>query len=66
MKVKRKSMFTGIERELKLDINPEDLRKWENGEGLVQNVFPNLTPDEREFLITGATPEEWDEYIPDE
>ena len=26
---------------------------------LIQNVFPFLTADEREFLITGLTPGEW-------
>ena len=26
---------------------------------LVQNVFPHLNADEREFLMTGITPEEW-------
>lgn len=27
---------------------------------LVQNVFPGLSADDREFLMTGITPEEWD------
>lgn len=35
----------------------------------VQDVFPDLGPEQREFLMTGMTPEEWDEDIgpdPDE
>ena len=28
-----------------------------------QAAFPNLTPDEREFIITGILPGEWDSYF---
>jgi hypothetical protein len=42
-----------------LDITEAQIEKWENGE-LIQNAFPNLNNDEREFLLTGMTPEEWD------
>jgi len=27
---------------------------------LIQEAFPFLNPDEREFLLTGITPEQWD------
>ena len=33
--------------------------KWKGGE-LSQNVWPNLTPDEREFIQTGYTQAEWE------
>jgi len=26
----------------------------------IQDIFPNLLPDEREFIKTGITSEEWD------
>lgn len=26
---------------------------------LIQNAFPNLTADQREFMMTGITPKEW-------
>ena len=29
----------------------------------VQDCFPSLSPDEREYLITGATPEMWDRFF---
>ena len=32
---------------------------WFRG-ALIQNAFPTLNTDEREFLLTGSTPEEWD------
>jgi hypothetical protein len=39
-----------------------DYMRWKNG-ALVQNAFPNLTPDQREFLMTGATPAQWREMF---
>ncbi len=59
--VTRKSMVSGVERSMELDIAQEDLDRWEKGEGLIQEIFPGLTPDQREFIMTGITSEEWDE-----
>jgi hypothetical protein len=33
---------------------------------LIQDAFPTLTADEREFILTGITSEEWDEIFPEE
>ncbi len=38
---------------------------WQNGQ-FIQNAMPELTADEREFLLTGMTPEEWDEAFGEE
>lgn len=38
---------------------------WMNGK-FIQEAFPNLSPDEREFLMTGITSEEWSELFTDE
>lgn len=62
MKVTRTSKFTGVERTLDLDVTEEGLEQWAQGD-LIQNVFPHLTPDEREFIMTGVTGEEWDELF---
>ena len=35
------------------------LEDWAAGKN-VQNVFPDLSADDREFLMTGITPAEWD------
>ena len=37
-------------------------KAWNAGT-LIQNAFPNLCADRREFLITGFTPEMWDEFV---
>ena len=34
----------------------------DNG-ALIQNAFPYLSADEREFLMTGTPPEVWDELF---
>lgn len=33
---------------------------------LIQNAFPELTPEQREFLQTGSSPEEWEELFKDQ
>lgn len=43
---------------MNLDVTAEQIAAWQAG-GLIQNVMPHLTPDEREFLITGITADEW-------
>lgn len=38
---------------------------WNTGM-LIQDAFPMLTPEQREFIKTGITPEEWDAAFGDE
>lgn len=40
-------------------IHARQWNAWRNGQH-IQNAMPELTADEREFLLTGMTPEEWD------
>jgi hypothetical protein len=47
-----------------LNINITESELWRvenryNSKELIQNIVPNLTMDEREFLMTGITNEEW-------
>ncbi len=58
MLITRKSLFTGKTHTLEIKVTPEQLQAWENGM-LIQNAMPFLTPDEREFIMTGITAEEW-------
>ena len=59
MKVTRTSAFTGIIHTLDLPITDSDLRAWHEGM-LIQDACPDLSEDQREFIMTGVTPEEWD------
>jgi len=63
MLIMRISMLTGDVHEMDLDITPAQLESYELFGVLLQDAFPNLTAEEREFIKTGITPEEWDEYF---
>jgi len=65
MLIERKSMFTGKINVMDLDVTYDELERWMDGE-LIQKVFPHLTTDEREFLMTGTTPEEWEKFNKDD
>jgi len=66
MIITRKSMLTGIERSFDLNVTQEQLDAFYNGDVLLQNAFPHLSPSEREFIKTGIVDEEWDKFIPDD
>lgn len=59
MKITRTSMFSGVERTLDLPITEAQLSDWKAGT-LIQKAMPQLSADEREFVMTGVTAEEWD------
>lgn len=58
MKIVRTSPFTGATRHMNIDITPQQLFAWESGE-LIQNAMPNISAEEREFIMTGISPTEW-------
>lgn len=60
MIVVRKSMLSGVTRTMDIPVTEAQLALWESGMP-IQRVMPHLTPDQREFLMTGISPEEWDE-----
>lgn len=59
MLVTRLSPFSHTKNTIDLNITPEQLARYENGEELIQNVFPNLPAEHREFIMTGITSDEW-------
>tara|TARA_R110002126_G_scaffold103209_1_gene236131 strand:+ start:106 stop:300 length:195 start_codon:yes stop_codon:yes gene_type:complete len=60
MLVNKKSLFSGKLHEMEIDVTNKEIALWMEG-SLIQDVMPNLTANEREFLMTGITPAEWDE-----
>lgn len=62
MKVTRKSTLTGITRTLNLNISEDEIIYYSKG-ALIQDAFPHLSPEEREFFMTGITAEEWVEHF---
>ena len=62
MQITRKSFMTGVERTKEIDCTQEQIDAWLGGT-LAQNAFPNLSADDREFIMSGITSEEWDEIF---
>lgn len=65
MLITRTSLATGITRTMDLPVNEQQLIIYATTSALVQDVFPQLSDDEREFLVSGMTKEEWDEIHED-
>jgi hypothetical protein len=59
MRIVRKCIITGTHSVMNLAVTHEQLEKWRNGM-LIHMAMPHLTPDEREFLISGMRPATWD------
>ena len=59
MLITKVSDLTGNTSSMEIDVTNEQIALWKGGE-LIQDVMPDLTPDEREFIMTGSTSEEWD------
>lgn len=62
MKITKRSMITGKVRTREIDITPEQITNWKDGM-LIQHAFPNLSNNDREFIMTGITEEEWNETM---
>ena len=66
--------FTGHDGRQKTMVMPrltveqfEVRMQWWMEKGMnIQDAFPRLTPDQREFLMTGLTPEEWGDLFGEE
>lgn len=65
MLITRKSVISNNINTMDINVTIEQFNAWNAG-ALVQKAMPNLTADEREFIMTGITPEEWDATFGDE
>jgi hypothetical protein len=66
MNVTKRSILSGVETTLNIDITPEQLLRIENRMStseLIQNIVPNLSLSDREFLISGITDADWDKMF---
>ena len=66
LEVTRRSMVTGKYNTMSLPITIEQLNAWQNGDTVIQVALPTLDADQREFLLTGMMPDEWNAMFPDE
>tara|TARA_Y100000401_G_scaffold51901_1_gene40688 strand:- start:28 stop:228 length:201 start_codon:yes stop_codon:yes gene_type:complete len=65
MKITKTSILSGITRTKEINVNQSQIDKWVAGM-LIQDAMPDVSVDEREFIMTGSTPEEWDLYFNEE
>ena len=58
MKITRRCPFTGEHHTWDIAVTEQQLLAWQNGK-LIQDAMPDLTADEREFIMSGIVPEQW-------
>ena len=58
VKITRTSPFSGKTNTIEVDVTQAQLDAYKGG-AFIQNAFPHLTADEREFIMTGITPDEF-------
>jgi hypothetical protein len=58
----KRSGLTGKYNKMELPVTVAEVLTWQLAVNRknIQDQFPQLSADQREFLLTGSTPEEWD------
>ena len=61
IEVARVSPLTGKTNFMVINTTQDQINEWNNPnrKKLIQDIFHDLTVDEREFIQTGYTPEDW-------
>jgi len=66
MEITRTSGLTGeIHTRFIPGLTQDAIKAWEDGT-LIQDAMPNISVDDREFIMSGITPEEWSAILGDE
>ena len=60
MIIERYCPVTGEPKTMDIEVTREQLHAWSTDGVLIQNAMPKLTPDEREFIMTGITADVWE------
>jgi exonuclease I len=63
MMIERISQLSGKRHQMELNVTPDQIAAFDRGT-MVQDAFPHLSAPEREFILTGITPEEWSRAFP--
>ena len=59
----RVSPLTGETNEMLINCTPEEYANWKFNRVLIQEAMPRASADEREFCMTGYTPEDWEKLF---
>ena len=60
MEITRRSRLSGRVTTREINVTQEQLDRWEAKDGLIQEIMPRVSAEDREFIMTGITPDEWD------
>ena len=63
MEITTTSSVTGNINTMFINITKEELSHYTKSGLCIQDALPHLTAEEREFLMTGITPAEWNELF---
>lgn len=55
--------MTGIFNSRNIELPNEGVAQYLSGSCMIQDAFPKVSPDEREFIMTGITSEEWNKLF---
>lgn len=65
----KRSVLSGQLNAMELFVDPNALERWLTSScaerPFLRDALPYLSDDEREFLLSGSTPDEWDMYFED-
>lgn len=61
--IKKISSLTGEVHSMLLPVTDEQLAAYFQDNELIQKAFPQLSDNEREFIQTGITSEEWEQHV---
>lgn len=64
MRLTKTSMLSGTTATREIDLTEEELDAYHASGRPIQQMFPRLPPEDREFVMTGITPEEWHRFCP--
>ena len=65
MLITKTCMMTGSVNTLDIPVTQSQIDAWQGGL-LIQEAMPHLSADDREFLMTGITPQVWDDEFGEE
>lgn len=65
VRVHKVSILSGKESSMILPLRQGQIELWLESCMLIQDAFPQLSDDAREFLMSGITREEWEAAFPD-
>ena len=63
MEITMASAATGSVNTMLINVTEEQLSHYVESGQCIQDALPHLTAEEREFLMTGITPAEWNELF---